>query len=58
MIGAVGTVKIPLEPSGKVFVWGERWEAESEDGQPIPTGERVKVTAVDGFRLKVRKVAG
>ncbi len=55
LIGAVGTVKIPLEPSGKVFVWGERWEAESEDGQPIPTGERVKVTAVDGFRLKVRK---
>jgi len=56
LIGAVGTVKSALEPQGSVFVWGERWRAESEDGQNIATGERVKVTDVDGFWLKVRKV--
>lgn len=57
LLGAIGTVKIPLNPQGSVFVWGERWQATSEDGQPIPTGERVQVTAVDGFRLKVKKSA-
>ena len=56
LVGAIGMVKIPLDPSGKVFVWGERWEATSEDGQPIPVGEEVEVTEVRGFRLKVRKV--
>lgn len=55
LVGATGTVKIPLEPQGSVFVWGERWHATSEDGQPIPVGTKVKVTAVDGFELKVKK---
>lgn len=58
LIGATGVVKIPLEPRGSVFVWGERWNATSEDGQPIPAGEEVQVTAVDGFKVKVKKVAG
>lgn len=56
LIGAVGTVKVALEPEGTVFVWGERWHATSEDNQPIPVGERVKVTAIDGFHLKVKKL--
>jgi membrane-bound serine protease (ClpP class) len=56
MIGTIGVVKIALEPQGSVFVWGERWQAVSEDGQSIPAGERVEVTAMDGFRLKVKKV--
>ena len=56
LIGAVGTVKVALEPEGTVFVWGERWHAASEDNQPIPAGERVKVTAIDGFHLKVKKL--
>ncbi len=58
LIGATGVVRIPLEPRGSVFVWGERWNATSEDGQPIPAGEEVKVTGVDGFRLKVKKLVG
>lgn len=56
LVGAVGTVKVALEPEGSVFVWGERWHASSEDGRPIPVGERVKVTAVNGFHLKVKKI--
>jgi membrane-bound serine protease (ClpP class) len=55
LLGAIGTVKVALEPQGSVFVWGERWAATSEDGEPIPAGERVNVTAVDGFRLTVKK---
>ncbi len=56
LIGAIGTVRVALEPQGSVFVWGERWNAASEDGQPIPAGAEVEVTAVQGFRLKVRRV--
>ena len=58
LIGATGVVRVPLEPRGSVFVWGERWNATSEDGQPIPAGEEVQVTGVDGFRLKVKKLVG
>jgi len=58
LIGATGVVRVPLEPRGSVFVWGERWNATSEDGQPIPAGEEVQVTGVDGFRLKVKKLMG
>lgn len=56
LIGAIGTVKVALEPEGSVFVWGERWHATSTNGQPIPVGERVKVTAIEGLHLKVEKV--
>lgn len=57
LIGAIGTVKVALEPEGSVFVWGERWHATSTSGQPIPVGERVKVTAIEGLHLKVEKVS-
>jgi len=57
MLNAIGTVKVALDPQGSVFVWGERWQATSEDGETIEAGERVKVTQVDGMRLKVKKVA-
>lgn len=55
MIGATGTVKIPIDPKGSVLVWGERWEAVSQDGSPIDEGEQIEVTEMKGFRLKVRK---
>ncbi|MCB0166891.1 MAG: nodulation protein NfeD, partial [Anaerolineae bacterium] len=55
MIGATGTVKVPLDPKGSVLVWGERWEAVSQDGQPISAGEQIEVTEMKGFRLKVKK---
>lgn len=56
LIGAIGTVRVALEPEGSVFVWGERWRAASADGHPIPAGMRVKVKAIDGLFLKVEKV--
>ncbi|RME71643.1 MAG: nodulation protein NfeD [Chloroflexi bacterium] len=56
LVGATGVVKAALDPDGIVLVWGERWQATSEDGQPIPEGTKVKVTAIDGFHLTVRRL--
>ena len=52
--GAVGVARSELTPEGTVFVQGEIWTAESVDG-PIPAGGRVRVTRVDGLRLRVKK---
>jgi membrane-bound serine protease (ClpP class) len=57
LIGAIGTVKVALEPDGSILVWGERWRATSTDGQSIPVGARVRVTAVEGLHLRVEKVS-
>lgn len=56
LLGAIGTVKVALEPDGTVFVWGERWRATSEDGQPIEAGAKVQVTRIEGFHLTVTRV--
>ncbi len=56
MMGSTGTVKVALEPQGSVFVQGERWQATSRNGRPIPVGTRVKVIKVEGFHLTVAKV--
>ncbi|MDX1523437.1 MAG: nodulation protein NfeD, partial [Anaerolineae bacterium] len=56
LIGSTGTVKVALDPQGTVLVWGERWQATSADGTPIPVGQRVEITERDGFRLKVKAV--
>jgi len=54
MIGEVGTARTDLSPSGKVFVHGELWEAES--GQPVRMGERVRVVEVEkSLKIKVIK---
>ncbi len=57
LVGAVGVARSDLAPTGTVFVLGELWSAESEDGV-IPAGERVRVVRVDGLRLGVRKEEG
>jgi len=54
MIGEIGTARTDLAPTGKVFVHGELWDAES-DG-PVREGERVRVIAFgDGLKIKVTK---
>jgi membrane-bound serine protease (ClpP class) len=52
MIGTVGTVREPLNPSGMVFVNGALWKATST-GAPLDAGTRVRVVAVDGLHLSV-----
>ncbi len=56
LIGEIGEVRTELNPTGKIFVHGEYWNAEG-DGE-IPAGEKVKVVGFDGMRLKVRRLSG
>lgn len=52
IIGAEGEVR----QGGMVFVEGELWRVICD--QPLQTGDKVRVTDVDGMRLKVEKTGG
>jgi membrane-bound serine protease (ClpP class) len=54
MVGKRAVARSALEPSGFVFLNGEYWSAEAEDGAVQP-GEGVVITAVKGLKLRVRK---
>jgi membrane-bound serine protease (ClpP class) len=54
LIGKTAVVRTTLEPEGTVFLKGEGWSAESEEGK-IKTGEEVTITRVDGLKLWVTK---
>ncbi len=54
MIGAVGTARDELNPTGMVFVQGEYWLAEAIDG-PIKPGESVRVERIENSKLIVRR---
>jgi membrane-bound serine protease (ClpP class) len=56
LAGKKGLTKSTLSPKGTVLVEGELWEAESVSGD-IPAGAEVSVTAVEGFKIKVRHCA-
>jgi len=51
MIGESVEVIEPCDPVGRVRVRGELWNARSP--APLGTGERARVTAVDGLTLEV-----
>jgi membrane-bound serine protease (ClpP class) len=51
MLGRIGVAKTALEPRGKVFVFGEYWDATSS--RPVAEGGRVRVVALDGLHLQV-----
>jgi membrane-bound serine protease (ClpP class) len=53
MVGEIGRAQERLAPSGTVVVHGEYWTADSDE--PVDAGERVRVTAVQGLRLRVRR---
>ncbi|MGD0230477.1 MAG: nodulation protein NfeD [Syntrophorhabdales bacterium] len=56
LLGEVGVARTALSPAGKVFVHGELWDARSEDA--VQAGERVRVIAVEGMVVKVKKEGG
>jgi membrane protein implicated in regulation of membrane protease activity len=55
MIGREGTVKVPLDPVGQIFVQGALWRARlsDPDAEPPALGDRVRVDSVDGLTLHV-----
>ena len=57
VIGLVGEVREPLDPTGQVFVHGALWQARTSDGAEIRLGNRVRVKSVDGLTLVVEPVA-
>jgi len=57
MIGKVGVALSDIEnrdAEGKVQVHGEIWQAQSSE--PVRTGEKVRVLAVEGLKITVAKV--
>lgn len=57
LLHAAGTVR--AVNGGKLTVWvkSELWSAETGDGA-VTVGDAVEVLAVDGLRLRVRKLIG
>ena len=51
LVGEPGEVVEACDPTGRVRVRGELWNARS--GQPLGAGRLVRVTAVDGLTLEV-----
>jgi membrane-bound serine protease (ClpP class) len=58
LVGEIGVVRQPLNPTGMVHMQGELWTATAdgltESDPPIPVGTNVEVTAIHGLRLLVR----
>jgi membrane-bound serine protease (ClpP class) len=54
MVGEIGTARTDISPTGRVFVHGELWQAES--ATPISQGEKVRVVKVlDDLKVRVEK---
>lgn len=51
LVGAEGIAQTDLDPSGVVAVHAETWSATSSER--IASGEPIRVTGIDGLRLKV-----
>ena len=54
MVGKVAVARTPLDPTGTVFIHGERWEATVDEGRVEP-GEEVVVTQIEGLALRVAR---
>lgn len=53
LIGETGVAQTPLNPAGTVFLRGEYWKATADE--PLEAGARVRVEAVEGLRLRVKR---
>ena len=54
MAGKLAVARTSLDPSGTVFVRGERWEAILDEGKAEP-GEEVLITRIEGLKMWVTK---
>jgi membrane-bound serine protease (ClpP class) len=57
VVGSIGEVREPLDPSGQVFVHGALWQARTSGGATVGLGNRVRIESVDGLTLVVEPVA-
>jgi len=55
LVGKRAVARTPLDPTGLVFINGERWTATSTSGR-VEQGETVEITGVEGIRLTVRRI--
>jgi len=56
LVGRIGVARSRLSPSGIVQLGGEQWTAELAEGEEnLVAGARVKVIAIQGLKLIVRK---
>jgi membrane-bound serine protease (ClpP class) len=53
LAGEVGVAQTALDPTGTVFLRGEYWTATADE--PVEAGARVRVVAVEGLRLRVKR---
>lgn len=57
IIGETGTARTDIDSrQGKVFVHGEWWNAVADE--PVPSGTRVRIEAIENLVLKVKKIGG
>jgi membrane-bound serine protease (ClpP class) len=56
LIGEIGEVRAKLNPSGKVFVHGEYWNAQTQTDGQVDVGEKVQIVGYDGMNLKVKRL--
>jgi membrane-bound serine protease (ClpP class) len=56
LIGQIGEVRAKLSPSGKVFVHGEYWNAQTQTDGQIDVGDKVQIVGYDGMSLKVKRL--
>jgi len=55
LIGKTGKTLTRLNPSGKVGIDGETYEASSQDGY-MDAGQRIMVVSKDNFKLTIKKL--
>jgi membrane-bound serine protease (ClpP class) len=57
LLGSIGEVREPLDPTGQVFMQGALWLARASGEGRIGLGNRVRVKSVDGLTLEVEPVS-
>ena len=57
LVGKTGVVRVDINPQGEVQVNGEAWTARLAEGEgPLVVGTRIEVVAMEGLKLKVKKI--
>jgi membrane-bound serine protease (ClpP class) len=55
LVGMIGEAAKDFDGEGKIWIFGELWQAKSSD--PIHKGEKVRITSRDGLKLTVERCA-